>query len=183
MSMTTHASAPEIVIVVQDGALPLSELEGFSADYTTGMAAPVTIRSQWGGPLADGLYIEVAVAIMVGQLLRQVGSDAYELAKGHIRSIYHKIRSDSGARTYGTAILALVAEDESESDSVALYFCFPPGLTEADILARWHSIEQQWRRLSREWSTQLDHRVRDHANRARVDLCLDDETGEWCECV
>ena len=182
MTMNTHVPAPEIVIIVEDNTLPLSEVEGFIADYTAAMGAPVTVTSRWGGPAASGLYIEIAVAIMVGELLRQVGSDAYELAKRHIRSIYHRIHTDSGARTYNTAVLALVSESDDESDSVVLYFCFPPGLTDADILARWQSIEQNWQRLSDEWSTRVDNRVRDKANRVRIDLCLNAENGEWHEC-
>ena len=141
---------PRIVIVIQDNTLALSELEGFTAEYTTAGLAPVTIESRWGGPAADGLGVEIAVAIMAGELLRQVGSDAYGLAKRHILHLYHKIRPHSAARTYTMAALALVAE--SVDDSVVLSFCFPPGMTDSEIVARWHDIEQNWARLMDEWS-------------------------------
>ena len=170
---------PEIVIIVEDETLLLSEMESLSSEYIYTMGAPVTITRRWGGPAASGHEVEIAVAVMAGQLLRQVASDAYELAKRHIAALYGKINPDSGARVYVDAAMALVTE--SDDGSVILKFCFPPGLTDAEVLDRWHSIERNWRRLGDEWS----RRVREEGIRnisddgpVRVSLMLD-ATGEW----
>ena len=178
-----YALAPEVVIDIEDSSLPLSEVEDFIAEYTNVFAAPVTVRSHWGGPAASGLGVEIAVAIVVGELLRQVGSDAYNVAKQYISSLYHKINPQSAARTYNTAFLALVVEPEDDGDAPVLNFCFPPGLTDDEILARWHSIEQNWRRLSTEWTERLRERVGDEGPRFDIDLDLDEESGEWREYV
>ena len=178
-----YAPAPEVVIDIEDSSLPLSEVEDFIVEYTNVFAAPVTVRSHWGGPAASGLGVEIAVAIVAGELLRQVGSDAYNLAKQYISSLYHKINPQSAARTYNTAFLALVVEPEDEGDAPVLNFCFPPGLSDDEILARWHSVEQNWSRLSNEWAKRVRERAEDEDLRFDIDLDLNEETGEWYECV
>ena len=170
---------PEIVIIVEDDTLSLSEIESFSSEYIYTMGSPVTITRRWGGPAASGPEIEIAVAVMAGQLLRQVASDAYELAKRHIAALYRKINPDSGARFYGDAAMALVTE--SDDGSVILRFCFPPGLTDAEVLERWHSVEKNWRRLSDEWSQRVREEGKSNLGGdgpVRVSLTLD-ATGEW----
>ena len=178
-----YVPAPDIVIDVEDSALPLADVEEFIVEYTNVFAATVTVRSHWGGPAASGIGVEIAVAIVAGELLRQVGSDAYNVAKQHISALYHKINPQSAARTYNTAFLALVVDSEDEGDAPELNFCFPPGLSDADILARWHSIEQNWDRLSNEWAERMRERSEDGDLRFSIDLDLNEETGEWYECV
>ncbi len=154
----------DITIVIEDGTLPLAELEGFVSEYTNLFGATVTIINRWGGPAASGLEVEIAVAVL--QLLKLYGTEAFDLAKVFLTEMYRRI-GNSGARMYGEGRFALVVE--SEDHSTSLFLCFPAGLTEEQLGATWDSVEQNWGRLVEEWT----------GKSRRVDLRLDLATGQW----
>ena len=176
----TYESAPDIVIIVEDQTLRLSELDDFIAEYTGSTAARVTVTSQWGGPAASGLEVEIAVAILASHLLPNITSDAYQLAKRHIVALYHKINPRNPARYYGTAAMALVVT--SEDESVVLRFCFPPDLTDTEVLDRWRSVEQNWRRLCDEWSSRVRASLGRGAHQVSISLCWESARGQWFHC-
>lgn len=140
----------------------------------------MTVRSHWGGPAAAGLDVDIAVAIFAPQLLPNITSDAYQLSKRHIMALYHKINPRNGARYYGTAVMALVVT--SEDESVALRFCFPPDLADAEVLERWRSVEQNWQRLCDEWSSRVRESLGRGAHQVSISLCWESANDEWFHC-
>ncbi len=174
----TSYPPPNVEIVIEDRALPLAELEEFIAEYTV-LPGRVNIYNRWGGVAAGDVWVEIAVAIMARDLLRTIGSDVYELVKQYLVSLYHKIRP-SGARLYTVGRMALVVK--SADGAVTVNFCFPSELTDSDVHAIWRSVEENWERLTEEWSGVARGRHVEEGAHARIDLCLDVESGEWHEC-
>ncbi|MDE2932284.1 MAG: hypothetical protein OXS47_00270 [Chloroflexota bacterium] len=170
--MNPRERTPDLEILIRDQVLPLEHLEPLITDYTNIEAGTVRTTNRWGGPAAGGLGgVEIAVIIVVTALLQMTTRDLYELVKGHIVAFYRGVKADTGARTYSDGLLALLVEG-----SPSLQFCIPAGLTEAGILERFRSVEENWERLAAEWA----EKARDYD--APISLCMDEETGDWIEC-
>ena len=65
-----------------------------------------------------------------------------------------------------------------------LNFCFPPGLTDAEILDRWHDIERNWLTPERpigpdEFASEREKMQCQCSHKPRPWIA---ETGEWIEC-
>ncbi|MXW27300.1 MAG: hypothetical protein F4Z80_00110 [Chloroflexi bacterium] len=175
-----YVSPPELVFQIEDSTLPLAALEEIASTYPQSTGSPITILSKWGGPAATGLEVEVAVVIIASQLLRSIGSDVYELVKREIVSVYKKIRPTGPAREYQMAAMALIFESENKPDDVILRFCFPPGLSDAEILERWRNIESDFDRLKSEWFNRASNRQKVGAHN-RISLSFDPQSGKWRE--
>ncbi|MCY3881064.1 MAG: hypothetical protein OXG61_02980 [Chloroflexi bacterium] len=168
----------EIDIIVEDGTLPLSAIEELLGEHPviTGNQLLYRITPKWGGPMASGLDMEIAVLIVATQLLRDVQSDFYAMAKVGILSLYQRIRS-SGTRGYPDALLALEVTDFY--GSIDLRFCFPADLAEGEVAELWNNVEQNWESVAERWRNYLEDRLggRQHIN--SLNLVFDRETGEW----
>ncbi len=127
--LRSSGSAPGILdVVVCDYTLDLVEVEAFSKRYGPNTGGDVRITSRWGGPAAGGPGWggpEIAVAIIVGEMLRRASSDAYALVRDFTKSIYSKIRTRDGARLYIDGAMAIGID--SETKALRILFCFPEG--------------------------------------------------------
>lgn len=169
-----YVPPPDVEIVVMDGALPLEHVDPFARDFTVNTAGNVKLRLSWGGPAVGGIGWggpEIAVMIVIGELLRRGSSEAYNLTRAFIASIYDKIRTRNGARWYIDGAMALAIDNEDKSTS--LLFCFPEGLSKDGLESRIKLVEQHQEKLLGHWTD---------AGRGEVRLCWSDEHDEWLEC-
>ena len=165
---------PDVELVVTDSSLPLELVEPFAAEYSTSTAAAVKLRLSWGGPAAGGIGWggpEIAVIIVIGELLRRGTSEAYDLTKAFVVSIYHKIRTRNGARWYIDGAMALGVDNDDSSTK--LLFCFPEGLSKNEVEEKIKLVEQHQERLLVEFA---------EAGRKEVRLCWHEDEQQWLEC-
>ena len=171
----------DIDIFVIDQTLPLSTIDEVLGDHPviTGNQLRYRITPVWGGPAASGLDIEIAVLIVATQLLRDVQSDIYGLAKAGILSLYQHIRpsTEGAARAYTDAVMALCIQGFYESTD--LRFCFPPDLTEGELAELWNDVEQHWEPLAEKWRTYLEDRLGGRSSIHSLNLVFDRDAGEW----
>lgn len=168
----------EIDIIIEDGTLPLSAIDEVLGEHPamTGNQLRYRITPTWGGPEASGLEMEIAVLIVATQLLRDVQSDLYALAKVGLLSLYRHIRS-AGTRGYPDALLALEVTDFY--GSVKLRFCFPSDLAEGEVAELWNDVEQNWESVAERWRNYLADRFGGGPPTNSLNLVFDRETGEW----
>ncbi len=172
--MASYMPFPDVEIIIRDRALPLTEIEEFAGEYSVTTAASVIIKAQWGGPAAGGIGWggpEIAVIIVIGELLRRTTSDAYNMAKSFVLDAYSRIKTRNAARWYLKGAMALAVDDEA--GSIRLLFCFPEGLDRDALEERVRLVEEHQAALLKEWSEKGCSEVR---------LCWREETQAWQEC-
>ena len=163
---------PQIDILINDHSLPLREIEDFSTAYTTMTGARVQLNLRWGGPAAGGPGWggpEIAVIILVGELLRRGTSDIYDLVKSFALDAYTRIRTRNAARWYIDGAMALAVD--SPTKATRLLFCFPEGLDQVGVRERIRLVEEHQQELLNQWD-----------GRGEVKLCWKDDVAGWVEC-
>jgi hypothetical protein len=183
--MQTHEPyfVPHVEVVISDYTLPLSVVEKFSAHYGPSTGGDVRIVSRLGGPAAGGPGWggpEIAVAIVVGEMLRRSASDAYDLVRQFIVDAYTKIKTRTGARLYIDGAMALGVD--SESKALRVLFCFPEGLQGDELNRRIRLVEQHWPAVLEEFERDAPPLGGGLPNRAEVKVCWDARQEAWREC-
>ncbi|MCH8066501.1 MAG: hypothetical protein IIC90_11870 [Chloroflexi bacterium] len=172
--MASYEPFPQIEITIMDRALPLTDIEEFASEYSVTTGASVNIKVQWGGPAAGGPGWggpEIAVLIVIGELLRRSTTDAYSLAKSFVLDIYSRIKTRNAARWYIDGAMALAVDNVA--GTVRLIFCFPEGLDKAALEERVRLVESHHAALLEEWESRSP---------AEVKLCWREEEQKWVEC-
>ena len=165
---------PDVEIVIVDHSLPLADVEDFAAEYSVTTAASVKLNLSCGGPAAGGIGWggpEIAVLIVIGELLRRGTSEAYNLTRAFIVDVYDKIKTRNAARWYIDGAMALAVD--SEDKLTTLLFCFPEGLSKSELESRIKLVEQHQEKLLESWA---------EAGRGTIRLCWRDESDAWVEC-
>ena len=183
MSESPYEPPPPLDVIVADNSLPLADAEDFASHYTVLTAGEVRLLLRWGGPAAGGPGWggpEIAVIIVIGELLRRTTSDAYDLVKAFIVDTYSRIRTRNAARWYVDGALALAID--SDTRALRLLFCFPEGLDKASLQERIRLVEAHQQEVLAEWSSNSWVKPRNAAPLAEIKLCWDDRAGQWVEC-
>ena len=181
----THGAyfVPHIEVVISDSTLALSEIEKFAEDYSPRTGGDVRIISRWGGPAAGGPGWggpEIAVAIILGEMLRRSASDAYALVRLFIADTYTKIRTRTGARLYIDGAMAVGMD--SETKAVRVLFCFPEGLQRDEFDERLKLVEKHWTAVLGEFEEAAPPLGSGMPNRLEVKVCWDAARQAWNEC-
>lgn len=174
---------PNVEIVISDYTLALSEVEEFSRGYGPSTGGDVRITSRWGGPAAGGPGWggpEIAVAIILGEMLRRSASDAYNLVRLFIAEAYTKIKTRTGARLYIDGAMAVGVD--SETKSVRVLFCFPEGLQRDEFEQRLKLVEKHWPTVLAQFEETAAALGGGMPNRAEVKVCWDASHEVWSEC-
>jgi len=174
---------PNIEMVVSDYTLPLSEIEGFSGDYGPRTGGEVRIVSRWGGPAAGGIGWggpEIAVAIILGELLRRGSSDAYNLLRSFIIRVYSKIRTRTGARLYIDGAMAIGVD--SETKPLRVLFCFPERLSPSELETRLQLVEKHWDEVLKRFEQKPLPASNGEPRKDEVKVCWDQDQQTWNEC-
>ena len=165
---------PDIEMLINDHSLPLAEVEGFATEYSVNTGASVNLTLRWGGPAAGGPGWggpEIAVMIVIGELLRRGTSEAYNLTRAFIIEMYSRIRTRNAARWYTEGAMALAIDNADKS--VRLIFCFPEGLERSEVEERIRLVEAHQAELLDEWQKRAPAEVR---------LCWNEDEQVWFEC-
>lgn len=185
MTENVYVPFPDLEIFVQDNSLPLADVEDLASKYTVTTAAQVRLTFRWAGPAAGGPGWggpEIAVIIVMGELLRRGTSEAYDLVKSFILEVYSRIRTRNAARSYTEGAFAL-AVDGGEEARVRLLFCFPEGLDKTSLSKRIRLVEQHSEQLLGEWIETLSRKAEGGwSGLAKVRLCWKEDLEKWVEC-
>lgn len=174
---------PHIEVVISDYTLPLSVVDEFSASYGPRTGGDVRIVSRWGGPAAGGPEWggpEIAVAIILGEMLRRSASDAYNLVRLFIADAYTKIKTRTGARLYIEGAMAFGVD--SETKAVRVLFCFPEGLQSDELNRRINLVEKHWPAVLEEFEHGAPPLGDGMPARSEVKVCWDAGQQIWKEC-
>lgn len=183
MADNSFVPFPDIEIVVADGTLPLEAVEGFSLNYPSMTGASVRLSLRWGGPAVGGPGWggpEIAVLVVMGELLRRGASDVYDLLRAFVIDSYSRIQTRKATRWYVEGALALAID--SQDRSLRLLFCLPEGLDKETLQARIKSVEEQYENVLAEWLLKRGAEPRDGRPIAEVRLCWNDRAKGWVEC-
>jgi hypothetical protein len=173
----------DVEIQIVDGTLPLADVQPFVSSYVVSAIGDVRIVSRWSGPAAGGPGWggpEIAVAIVVGEMLRRVASDAYTLVRGLAVDIYNKINTRTAARYYIEGALAIGLD--SEASALRVYFCIPEGLTLDQLNHRLDMIERYSAETLRFFEQQPGTAALEIDGRMEVNVCWDEQSSKWHEC-
>ena len=171
---------PHIDIIISDQTVPLSEIEEFSGDYGPRTGGDVRIVSRWGGPAAGGIGWggpEIAVAILLGEMLRRASSDAYSLVRSFIIATYSKIRTRTGARLYIEGAMAVGVD--SETKALRILFCFPEGLSSGELNDRLRLVEKNWSEVLSTFEEKAMELAEGTGARSVVKVCWNNEEQKW----
>jgi len=174
---------PNVEVLVTDYTLALSEIDEFSQGYGPRTGGEVRIISRWGGPAAGGPGWggpEIAVAIVLGEMLRRGSSDAYNLVRSLIIRVYSKIRTRTGARLYIDGAMAIGVD--SETKPLRILFCFPERLSASELEARLQLVEKHWGEVLKRFEQSALAESNNEHNRTEVKVCWDEVRQTWDEC-
>ena len=165
---------PDLEILINDHSLPLADVEDFTTEYSVSTGASVKLTLRWGGPAAGGPEWggpEIAVMIVIGELLRRGTSEAYNLTRAFVVDVYSRIKTRNAARWYIEGAMALAIDNEDKS--VRLIFCFPEGLERNAVEERIRLVEAHQAELFDVWQKKAPAEVR---------LCWNEGEQIWFEC-
>jgi hypothetical protein len=139
--VSDYAPPPDLEIIILDSlTLRMSALDHLGKNYPVLEGGQLKVTTRYGGPAAGG-GPEIAVLIVIGELLRRGTSDAYTFVKEQIKELLGRVDTRPPTRFYPDGAIGIVVD--SPTKALRIVFAFAEGTTPEEFDERMTGLEDQ----------------------------------------